>query len=79
MNWDRIQGNYKQFTGRVRETWGELTNDHMDIIEGRRKQLAGKIQELYGIGKDEADQQIKDFAKSVRRAAGTEPFNYEAD
>jgi uncharacterized protein YjbJ (UPF0337 family) len=79
MNWDRIHGNYKQFTGRAREAWGELTNDHMDVIEGRRTQLAGKIQELYGIGKDQADQQIKDFAKSVRKASAAEPLHFETD
>jgi len=79
MNWDRIQGNYKQFTGKAREAWGELTNDHMDVIEGRRTQLAGRIQELYGIGKDEADQQIKDFADSVRKASDSEPLHFEAD
>ena len=43
MNWDRIEGNWKQFKGKVKEQWGELTDDQIDVINGRRDQLAGKI------------------------------------
>ena len=62
MNWDRIEGNWKQLTGKVKEQWGKLTNDQIDTIAGKRDQLAGKIQESYGITKDEAEQQIDTFA-----------------
>ncbi|MEQ1803554.1 MAG: CsbD family protein [Gammaproteobacteria bacterium] len=58
MNWDRIEGNWKQATGKVKERWGKLTNDDLDVIAGRRDQLAGKIQERYGIAKDEAEKQL---------------------
>lgn len=58
MNWDRIEGNWKQVTGRAKAQWGKLTNDELDVIAGRREQLAGKIQERYGIAKDEAEKQI---------------------
>ncbi|HEY2977020.1 MAG TPA: CsbD family protein [Burkholderiaceae bacterium] len=61
MNWDRIEGNWKQLKGKVHEQWGKLTDDDIDVIEGHREQLAGKIQECYGISKDEAEQQIKDW------------------
>ncbi|MGD9942048.1 MAG: CsbD family protein [Burkholderiaceae bacterium] len=61
MNWDRVEGNWKQFKGKVQEQWGKLTDDSLDVINGRREQLAGKIQETYGIGKDEAERQIRDF------------------
>ena len=61
MNWDLIEGNWKQFKGKVKEQWGKLTDDHLDRIEGKRDQLSGKIQETYIIGKDEAEKQIKDF------------------
>jgi uncharacterized protein YjbJ (UPF0337 family) len=64
MNWDRIEGNWKQLTGKVKEQWGKLTNDQIDTIAGKRDQLAGKIQESYGISKDEAEQQIDTFAES---------------
>ena len=58
MNWDRIEGNWKQVTGHVKEKWGKLTDDDLDVVAGRRDQLAGKIQERYGIGKDEVEQQL---------------------
>ncbi len=62
MNWDRIEGNWKQLTGKVKEQWGKLTDDQIDMIAGKRDQLAGKLQESYGISKDEAEQQIESFA-----------------
>ena len=61
MDWDLIAGNWKQFKGKIKEQWGKLTDGHLDRIEGKRGQLSGKIQEAYGIGKDEAEKQIKDF------------------
>ena len=62
MNWDRIEGNWKQLSGKVRAQWGKLTDDDLDVIDGRREELAGRIQEAYGVTKDEADQQIDKFA-----------------
>jgi uncharacterized protein YjbJ (UPF0337 family) len=61
MNEDRIEGNWKQFKGKVKEQWGRLTDDDLDVIAGRRDQLAGKIQERHGIAREEAERQIKDF------------------
>ncbi|HSV82010.1 MAG TPA: CsbD family protein [Ramlibacter sp.] len=61
MNEDRIEGNWKQFKGKVKEQWGRLTDDDLDVISGRREQLAGKIQERHGVARDEAERQIKDF------------------
>ena len=58
MNWDRIEGNWKQVTGKVKVQWGKLTDADIDIVAGRRDQLAGKIQERYGIAKDEAEKQL---------------------
>jgi len=65
MNWDRIEGNWKQVTGRAKVQWGKLTSDDFDVIAGRREQLAGKIQERYGIAKDEADKQVSEWVKKV--------------
>jgi len=61
MDWNIVEGNWKQFKGKVKARWGKLTNDHLDVIAGNRDQLAGKIQETYGITKDETEQQIKHF------------------
>jgi uncharacterized protein YjbJ (UPF0337 family) len=61
MDWNIVEGNWKQFKGKVKQQWGKLTDDHLDVIAGKRDVLAGKIQESYGITKDEAEKQIKDF------------------
>lgn len=61
MNWDIVQGNWKQFSGRVKTQWGKLTDDQIDVIAGKRLNLAGKIQEAYGVSTDEAESQIKRF------------------
>jgi uncharacterized protein YjbJ (UPF0337 family) len=61
MNWDRIQGNWKQVVGKAKAQWGKLTDDDLDVVAGRREQLAGKIQERYGIAKDDAERQIADW------------------
>jgi len=61
MNWDTIEGDWKQFKGLVKEKWGKLTDDNLDIIAGKRDQLAGKLQETYGITKDQAEIQVKAF------------------
>jgi uncharacterized protein YjbJ (UPF0337 family) len=62
MNWDQIEGKWKQWSGKVRAKWGKLTDDDIEVIAGRRDQLVGKIQERYGVTKEEADLQIRDFA-----------------
>jgi uncharacterized protein YjbJ (UPF0337 family) len=64
MNWDTIKGDWKQFKGRVREQWGKLTDDDLDVIAGRRDQLLGRIQKSYGITKDEAERQLQEFEES---------------
>ncbi|MFP2767945.1 CsbD family protein [Oceanisphaera sp. KMM 10153] len=61
MNWDIIEGNWKQFKGKVKGQWGKLTDDHLDEIAGKRQELSGKIQEAYGISKEEAEKQLKEF------------------
>jgi uncharacterized protein YjbJ (UPF0337 family) len=67
-SWDRIAGNWKQFTGKVQERWGELTNDDLDVIAGRREQLIGKIQERYGIVTDQAERQVAAWMNDLAEA-----------
>ena len=62
MNWDRVEGNWKQFTGKVKEQWGKLTEDDITVIGGKQEQLVGRIQERYGVAKDEAEKQVKTWA-----------------
>jgi len=63
MNWDRIEGNWKQFKGKAKEQWGKLTDDDLDVAAGMRDQLVGRIQERYGIAKDEAERQIDEWSR----------------
>jgi uncharacterized protein YjbJ (UPF0337 family) len=65
MDWNRIEGNWKQFRGNAQQQWGKLTDDDMDRIEGRRTELAGRLQERYGIAREEADRQIDDWLKRL--------------
>ena len=62
---DRVEGNWKQFKGKVKENWGKITDDELDKIGGRRDQLAGKIQESYGVTRDEAEKQVKDWESRI--------------
>jgi uncharacterized protein YjbJ (UPF0337 family) len=66
MNWDIVEGNWKQFKGKVRSRWGKLTDDQLDLIAGKRTELAGKIQEAYGVTKDEVEMQIKLFEEQIK-------------
>ena len=52
MDWDRVQGSWKQMTGKLKEQWGHLTDDDLSKINGQREQLEGTIQERYGLAKD---------------------------
>jgi uncharacterized protein YjbJ (UPF0337 family) len=66
MNWDRIEGNWKQLTGVLKTQWGKLTDDDIDVVDGRREELAGKIQERYGVAKDEAERQVKAWQEDAK-------------
>ena len=65
MNWDRIEGNWKQFKGRAKQKWGELTDDDLDTLAGKRDQLIGKIQQRKGIARDRAEREVKEWADSL--------------
>jgi uncharacterized protein YjbJ (UPF0337 family) len=61
MNEDKIKGQWKQLAGQLKARWGKLTDDDLEVAEGNSEYLAGKIQERYGVAKDEAQKQIKEF------------------
>lgn len=63
MNWDTIEGGWKQFKGKVKERWGELTDDDLDVAAGKRDQVVGAIQRRYGVARDEAEKQLTDFER----------------
>jgi uncharacterized protein YjbJ (UPF0337 family) len=66
MNWDRIEGNWKQMLGHAREKWGKLTDSDFEAVAGRRDQLVGRIQERYGIARDVAQQQADEWARALK-------------
>jgi uncharacterized protein YjbJ (UPF0337 family) len=65
MNWDRVEGSWKQFTGKVKEKWGSLTDDDIATINGKREQLEGKLQERYGYTKDQVKREVDDWANGL--------------
>jgi len=65
MNSEQISGNWKQLTGKVKETWGKLTDDDLTVVEGKRDQLIGRIQERYGLAKEQAEAEVARWEKSL--------------
>jgi uncharacterized protein YjbJ (UPF0337 family) len=65
MNWDRVEGNWTEFKGKVQQKWGKLTDDDLDVIEGKQKELIGRLQQRYGVAKEEAEREINTWLKSV--------------
>jgi len=64
MNWDQIKGDWKNMKGKMREKWGELTDDDLEVVRGKRDQFEGLLQKKLGIAKEEAKRQIDEFEKS---------------
>ncbi|HEX5412199.1 MAG TPA: CsbD family protein [Terriglobia bacterium] len=65
MNWDRVEGKWKQMRGSARAKWGRLTDDDLDLIAGHRDQLIGRLQERYGIARDEAEKETDEWATTL--------------
>jgi uncharacterized protein YjbJ (UPF0337 family) len=61
MDWNRIEGNWKQLQGKIKEKWGDLTDDDLDRIAGRRDQFEGLIKQRYGLTKDQARKQVEEW------------------
>ena len=65
MNWDRIEGNWQLFTGRIKQQWDRLTDDDLHAVNGKRHQLVGRIQSRYGLAPGEAERQLSDFQTRI--------------
>lgn len=65
MNWDQIEGKWKQYSGRFREKWGKLTNDDWQVIGGKKDQLVGRIQERYGMAREQAQREVDEFVRTM--------------
>ena len=77
MDWNRVEGNWKQVKGKVKEQWGKLTDDDLDVIAGKQDQLEGKLQERYGYAKDRIKREIDNWATEAR--AGARKIANDAD
>ncbi len=65
MNWNTIEGRWKELKGNIKEQWGELTDDEIDQAEGKRDILLGKLQAKYGIAREEAEKQLDSWAEKL--------------
>lgn len=65
MNWDQVAGSWKQFKGKAKEKWGELTDDELDQVEGKRDQMVGLIQKKYGYAKDRAEAEVDAWSRDI--------------
>ena len=63
MNRDRIEGNWKQLIGEIRQEWGKLTDDDIDYMEGSYEKMVGRIQERYGVAREDAERQVGDWRR----------------
>lgn len=75
MNWDTIEGNWKQMTGTLKQKWAKLTDDDLQYMSGSRDRFVGRLQERYGLAKDEAQKQADEWLKAqnyseTRRSGG---------
>lgn len=66
MNWDQIEGSWKQLRGHAKEKWGKLTDDDLDVIAGKKDQLVGKLQQHYGMAREDADRSIREWMDGVK-------------
>jgi uncharacterized protein YjbJ (UPF0337 family) len=69
MNWDQLAGKWRQSKGKIRERWGKLTDDELDVVAGRREQFVGLLQEHYGVMRQVAEEQVHEFLEAL----GEEP------
>lgn len=66
MNWQQVEGNWKQFKGKAQQVWGDFTDDDLDIIEGKREELVGRLQATYGYTKERAEQEADDWVRKLQ-------------
>jgi uncharacterized protein YjbJ (UPF0337 family) len=65
MNWDQVEGHWKEMRGKVREKWAKLTDDDLELIAGKKERLLGKLQIHYGKGKDDAEKELDSFLSAI--------------
>ena len=79
MNWDQIEGKWKELSGKAQQQWGELTDNDIQEAKGDRRELAGKIQNRYGVTKEEAERQLAAAATALLNDSGASRLRDSAD
>ena len=65
MNWDTVEGNWKQVVGKAKQQWSNLTDDDIGKLTGKREELEGALQARYGYSKDKAKQEIDSWTSTL--------------
>ena len=65
MNWDKVEGNFKQLGARIKQKWAKFTDDDLQLLSGKKDEFLGKLQEKYGYKKDEAEREVDNFLKDI--------------
>ncbi len=68
MNREQMAGSWRVMRGKVKEQWGRLTDDDLDVIHGQHEQLIGKIQQRYGKERDQVERDVDRWLKTVEPA-----------
>jgi uncharacterized protein YjbJ (UPF0337 family) len=76
MNWDQMEGKWMQAKGSLKQRFGKLTDDDLQVIAGSRDKFVGKLQERYGIAKEEAQKRADEWAQSQAETLGGTPKTY---
>ena len=71
MDWDRIEGSWKELSGKVRKQWGDLTDSEIERSKGKRDELIGIVQQRYGYAKDKARIEVDKWAESLNGGLST--------
>jgi len=71
MNWDQIEGGWKQLSGQAKQKWGKFTDDDWTKLTGKKDELIGRIQERYGTTRDEAEREADEWSRTVRAESET--------
>ncbi len=77
MNRDTLKGDWNQLKGRIKEAWGKLTDQELEVVAGKRDQLVGLIQKTYGIAREEAERQVQEFERMKHEGAERQVEQFE--
>jgi uncharacterized protein YjbJ (UPF0337 family) len=61
MNKDIFQGKWEEVKGKIKQTWGKLTDDDLKEIQGNQQRIFGLLQKHYGYSEDQIKKALKDF------------------